>query len=307
MKYKKIILSLVLFLGLVFVNFVLVSSNVLAAEPKNDDTFKLPFIPAMSIPGFYAAGDTVNIDGASLANYIKAIYRYGGMFASIVAMFMLVYAGWQWLLAGGNSSKISQAKDKINGTLVGLVILFGGYLLLSLISKNLISFQPLTTTLDKIPCALYKTETSCPSDRCNWVLDSLITPNINETACVDGAASAPAIVELDCSKIHFNAYADEAVTVCRKYPDLESCAANSCFGKKYYWDVTPLGVVCTVSQNSCIDLKSKRCASNAECNFSDTPDTREWCCEDKFAAPDTCSVVGSDYMRGEIDRSKCKD
>ncbi|MDQ5938938.1 MAG: hypothetical protein QG603_727 [Patescibacteria group bacterium] len=195
MIHKKKFLFLALSLIFIFSYFIISTPDVLAADQKNDDTFKLPFIPAMSIPGFYTAGDTVNIDGASLANYIKAIYRYGGMFASIVAMFMLVYAGWQWLLAGGNSSKISQAKDKINGTLVGLVILFGGYLLLSLISKNLISFQPLTTTLDKIPCALHKTETSCPSDRCNWVLDSLITPNINEAACVDGAI----IVKPSCS------------------------------------------------------------------------------------------------------------
>jgi hypothetical protein len=185
MKYKKIILSLVLFLGLVLLNFFIVTTDVLAVDtcPKGE----LCLTPSMSIPGFYTAGDKIIITGASLANYIKAIYRYGGMFASIVAMFMLVYTGWQWLLAGGNSSKISQAKDKINGTLVGLVILFGGYLLLSLISKNLISFQPLTTRLEDIPCTLYKTEETCPTSRCNWVLDNIITPNISEAACVDGA------------------------------------------------------------------------------------------------------------------------
>lgn len=273
MAYKKKFLFLALSLVFIFSYFIISTPDVLAADQKNDDTFKLPFIPAMSIPGLYTAGDTVNIDGASLANYIKAIYRYGGMFASIVAMFMLVYAGWQWLLAGGNSSKISQAKDKINGTLIGLVILFGGYLLLSLISKNLISFQPLTTTLDKIPCTLYKTEITCPSDRCNWVLDSLITPNINEAACVDGATALPEIVELDCSKI---VMANDP-NGCQQYPDLESCENNVCYGKTTLNSAAPFTQSCYVNGNGifasyCDSVMSKnRCMNESDCDMPGVP------------------------------------
>ncbi len=180
MKYKKIILFLV------FTSIFLFFSTVLAADNCPDG--KICFTPSISIPGLYQAGQSFPVDGSSLAEYIKGVYRYGGIFSGIVAMFMLVYAGWQWLLAGGNSGKISQAKEKINGTLIGLVILFGGYLLLSLISKNLISFNSIDTKLADIPCALHKTEPTCPDTRCHWQADNFIT-TINEAACVDGTVN----------------------------------------------------------------------------------------------------------------------
>ena len=139
MKNKKIILSLLLAIGFIFASFVL------AADDTGTQKNQINFIPSMTIPGLYNAGETVPISPSSLAEYIVAIYRYGGMFAGVVAMFMLVYTGWEWLLAGGNSGKISRAKEKINGTLIGLALLFGGYLLLSLISQNLVSFNSLDT------------------------------------------------------------------------------------------------------------------------------------------------------------------
>ena len=40
-------------------------------------------------------------------------------------MFMLVFAGWQWLMAAGRADQITKAKDTIVGVLVGLVLLFG--------------------------------------------------------------------------------------------------------------------------------------------------------------------------------------
>lgn len=130
----------------------------------------IEFKPSIDIPGSIFTA-TTTVTGDTLGNYIVAVYRYGGIFAGIVAMFMLVYAGWEWLLAGGNSSKISQAKSKISGTLMGLALLFGGYLLLSLISTNLISFKSLNATLPDIVniCVATKTEDSCKRANCLWV------------------------------------------------------------------------------------------------------------------------------------------
>jgi D-alanyl-D-alanine dipeptidase len=147
---------------------------VLAADPPKtcgEGTGKLCFIPAITIPGFSEATKSLDIDGSSLAKYIVKVYRYGAMFAGVIAMFMLVYAGWEWLLAGGNSGKISQARDKINGALIGLVLLFGGYILLSLISVNLIQFKPLKTALPdiKIICSEILEEPTCIANtNCHW-------------------------------------------------------------------------------------------------------------------------------------------
>jgi D-alanyl-D-alanine dipeptidase len=152
--------------------FTLAQSN--ASDANNtfpDVSSGINFKPAITIPGFYTAGSPYQVTPSSLPEYIVAVYRYGGIFAGVVAMFMLVYAGWQWLLAGGNSSKISQAKEKISGVLMGLFLLFGGYLLLSLVSTNLISFKALNTALPEMSkiCPAITDEGRCKNLRCIWV------------------------------------------------------------------------------------------------------------------------------------------
>lgn len=129
----------------------------------------IEFKPSINIPGSEFTKE-VTVDGGTLARYIVGIYRYGGMFAGVVAMFMLVYAGWEWLLAGGNSSKISSARDKINSVLIGLALLFGGYILLSLISENLVKFQSLKVALPDVKeiCMAIKKDTECEKAHCVW-------------------------------------------------------------------------------------------------------------------------------------------
>ncbi|OGY93593.1 MAG: hypothetical protein A2406_04475 [Candidatus Komeilibacteria bacterium RIFOXYC1_FULL_37_11] len=161
------------------------------------------YTPNVPIPiriGSYDFGGTNIVGPDFLASYIVAIYTYGAGFAGIVAMFMLVIAGWRWLFAAGNASKIAAAKDTVNGVLVGLALLFGGQLLLRQISENFSSIQSLkvqlpeaalnaisankanedfcassgegstTTTPKRVEdCEEYKDPTQCLTDTCNLI------------------------------------------------------------------------------------------------------------------------------------------
>ena len=117
---------------------------------------ELRFKPNVEIPGMSAVFDKAHDfdvatnrvylipdDGTGVAKYIVTLYSYSAVFVGIVAMFMLVLAGWQWLMAGGDSGKINQAKDNINAVLIGLALLFGGYILLRQIGRNLTNFGSL--------------------------------------------------------------------------------------------------------------------------------------------------------------------
>ncbi|MDD5749667.1 MAG: pilin [Patescibacteria group bacterium] len=142
MKKKRYFLP-VLFLGF-FSFFTFSISNVLAQDVilnESGERVGIPFTPQIPIPGFSV--DRVMGDGSTLANYIIAIYQYGATVAGLVAMFMLVLAGWKWLMAAGNPEKISAAKDTIQGAVVGLILLFGSYLLLAQISNRLVTFTGL--------------------------------------------------------------------------------------------------------------------------------------------------------------------
>ncbi|MBT6819466.1 MAG: hypothetical protein HOA57_03770, partial [Candidatus Magasanikbacteria bacterium] len=84
------------------------------------------------------------IDGESIGKYISGIYDFTAGFVGIIAMFMLVIAGWQWLFAAGSADKINNAKGTINGVLIGLALLFGGHIILEQISVRLTEFEGIT-------------------------------------------------------------------------------------------------------------------------------------------------------------------
>src|SRR3989339_916007 len=115
------------------------STNVAA-----DKSSVITFTPNVDIPGFFAG--TQKIDSNSIATYINAVYRYGAGLAGVIAMFMIVFAAWQWIIAAGNAGKIENAKETIIGALIGLALLFGGYLLLAQISSRLVELKGLDIT-----------------------------------------------------------------------------------------------------------------------------------------------------------------
>ncbi len=63
--------------------------------------------------------------------YIQAIYNYSIQLGSLLAVLMIIYAGYRYLTSRGDSSAISEAKDIFAGALLGLAVL----LLIRLILK----------------------------------------------------------------------------------------------------------------------------------------------------------------------------
>ena len=78
-----------------------------------------------------------------LARYIVAIYTYLVAIASILAGVMYVWAGLKWLTAAGNPERITDAKNKIAGASVGLVLVLGSYIILKIVNPQLVLLKPL--------------------------------------------------------------------------------------------------------------------------------------------------------------------
>lgn len=122
--------------------------NVLAqqADPLYEPMY---FTPQIEIPNSAMSGKVpVGQPGADgfirsdlLSNYIQAIYNYGLSIGGVLAVVMLMAGGLMWLVSGGDSGKISQAKTLITGSLVGLLILFGAYLILNTINPDLVKME----------------------------------------------------------------------------------------------------------------------------------------------------------------------
>lgn len=68
--------------------------------------------------------------GLQVANYILGI-------VGALTLLMFIYGGFTWILSGGSSDKVQKGKDIILGAVVGLVIVFSSYMIVSYVTNNI--------------------------------------------------------------------------------------------------------------------------------------------------------------------------
>jgi len=76
-----------------------------------------------------------------IADYIAKLYTYTVSVGGILATVMIIFGGIIYLTAGGNPSRITQAKEYISNALIGSVLLFTSYLLLQTINPDLVKLS----------------------------------------------------------------------------------------------------------------------------------------------------------------------
>ncbi len=94
---------------------------------------------------------TPTIEGG-ISNYVKYIFNFAIWASGFIALAVLIYAGFKYLTSAGNIERISDAKNQITAAILGMVILFGSYLILPRINPQLIAFnleevEPVLSTL----------------------------------------------------------------------------------------------------------------------------------------------------------------
>lgn len=78
-----------------------------------------------------------------IAEYIAAVYKYAIGVVGILATVVLMIGGIVWITAGGDSSRITEAKAWITASLTGLIIALSSYMILYQINPRLLDFGPL--------------------------------------------------------------------------------------------------------------------------------------------------------------------
>lgn len=78
---------------------------------------------------------------ANMGEFIAEMYRYGTWAATIIAVFMILISGIQWMVSGGNSTMIDAAKHRIGGAIIGLVLLALSYTILGMLNPYLVNFR----------------------------------------------------------------------------------------------------------------------------------------------------------------------
>lgn len=109
---------------------------------KYNKLFLLILFFFLSISSFCFAIDELNTEEADT---FAEIGQWGFNFilsTSVLAAFgVLVWAGFMWLTSAGDTTKISEAKTKIKAAIIGLLIIFFSYLIITTINPELMLFK----------------------------------------------------------------------------------------------------------------------------------------------------------------------
>lgn len=109
-----------------------------------------------------------------LAEYMVALIEFFFRLAIALAVLMIVIGGFQWLLAIGNASKISNAKETLQQAIIGLILALTATLLFSQIDKSFVNLEPgrLNLEFDTLSadnCQTIKSLPICVSrSDCTW-------------------------------------------------------------------------------------------------------------------------------------------
>jgi len=96
-----------------------------------------------------------------IGEYISGIYKYAIGIVGILAAVTLMIGGVIWLMAGGNASRVGEAKAWIGASLTGLIIALCSYMILYQINPSLTQFNPIgVTSIEKLD------KTKPASDQC---------------------------------------------------------------------------------------------------------------------------------------------
>lgn len=133
MKNKKLIILLFTII------FLSAANTCLALETRYPRVFGLPEITSSS----------------NIIDFVKYFFGLGIALSGVLALLSLVVAGMRMITSGGDPSKIGDARDRIRGSIVGIIVLFAAFIILRTINPVLIT--PTITSISNLSGVYYTT------------------------------------------------------------------------------------------------------------------------------------------------------
>lgn len=129
-KHLKVIFSLLALTAVLTIPYLVFAQT---AGPQETGGM-LGKLTAVAGTGGYVVGES-----SSLTFVVGLIIQTVLSLLGAIFVILMVYAGYTWMLASGNESKISKAQDMIKTSIIGLIITLSSWAIWSLIFNNFIS------------------------------------------------------------------------------------------------------------------------------------------------------------------------
>lgn len=89
--------------------------------------------------------------------YILYFFSMFLALGGVIAFLVIISASVKFMMAGGEPSKVSEARNQIIGALIGLVVLYSSYMILNTINKNLVTVDVTGASCDSVQVCIEKT------------------------------------------------------------------------------------------------------------------------------------------------------
>lgn len=103
-------------------------------------------------PGAGQFSKLCNLNANNLGGIIGAAVTFILIIAVLIALFFLIWGGIRWITSGGDKGKVDSARQTITAAIVGLVIAFLAFFILSL-ALSFFGLSLSNLTLPRIPNA----------------------------------------------------------------------------------------------------------------------------------------------------------
>ncbi|MFH1427283.1 MAG: hypothetical protein ABIG60_02020, partial [Patescibacteria group bacterium] len=84
-----------------------------------------------------AVGEAIGLGGDDPRIIAARVIRIGLGFLGLIALVLVIYAGWLWMTAAGNEERINQAKKILTNAIIGLIIILASFAIVSFILLKL--------------------------------------------------------------------------------------------------------------------------------------------------------------------------
>lgn len=311
MKKEKKILSFI-FLAVILSALFFIPAISISAEPKAESKIVSPFdVLQVEIPGLDALLKTdeaqVKCSGEGkdkiceypwVGIYIKAIYKFLVGISGMLAVIVMMAGGYLWLFAGGNASRVTQAKEYIGGAVLGLTLALGSYMILNLINPDILTLKPIKIgSIPEITVEQIKKEyegKSCKELVSGQTANALITvycpPDSKNTKYGDLQSANPAIknarqnflcglgINCDCNNSKLCSSEKRENTIRNQegenqlvrwtcFRDFDDKTINAC--NKTALGIAPQEGVTIAADTSCFPLGTKICIGGHEYKVQD--------------------------------------
>ncbi len=132
-KYKKILLALVV-LFLTISNIALVNAQTPVDKQELKDQ-GVGYIFQVGIPGIVGANTKLPITG--LGTLVNGIVTLAYRISMLFVLFKIVSIGFKYMTSKGNADIVASVSKGMKNVLIGILILFGSYLILKTINPDL--------------------------------------------------------------------------------------------------------------------------------------------------------------------------